>query len=153
MAILNIGDKAPDFVGIKQNEEEVSLNDYKGKKLILYFYPRDSTPGCTAESCDLRDNYNLWLEKGFEVLGVSPDSTKSHNKFIDKYNLPFDLISDTEKVIMKAYGAWGEKKLYGKVYNGVLRTTYVIDENGIIEQVIVKVKTKKHTEQILAEIN
>lgn len=153
MSVLKVGDKAPDFIGKTQNGEDIKLQDFKGEKLILYFYPKDNTPGCTAEACDLRDNYNMWLSKGFKVLGVSPDSEKSHQKFIEKYDLPFDLISDTEKVILKAYGAWGEKKMYGKTYEGVLRTTYVIDENGVIEQVFTKVKTKEHTEQILSQIN
>lgn len=153
MSVLKVGDKAPDFIGKTQNGEDIKLQDFKGEKLILYFYPKDNTPGCTAEACDLRDNYNMWLSKGFKVLGVSPDSEKSHQKFIEKYDLPFDLISDTEKVILKAYGAWGEKKMYGKTYEGVLRTTYVIDENGVIEQIFTKVKTKEHTEQILSQIN
>jgi thioredoxin-dependent peroxiredoxin len=152
MALLKVGDKAPDFISKNQNGDEIRLQDFEGKKLILYFYPKDNTPGCTAEACDLRDNYNMWLSKGYKVLGVSPDSEKSHQKFIEKYDLPFDLLSDTDKVILKDYGAWGEKKMYGKTYEGVLRTTYVIDENGTIEQVFSKVKTKEHTEQILAQI-
>ena len=143
------GQKAPDFKGVDQNGNTVSLNDFKGQKLILYFYPKDNTPGCTAEACDLRDNYEMWLSKGYKVVGVSPDSIQSHQKFTEKYNLPFPLISDPEKKILKAYGAWGPKKLYGREYEGVLRTTFVIDENGVIEQVFTKVKTKEHTKQIL----
>jgi peroxiredoxin Q/BCP len=123
-----------------------------GKNLILYFYPKDSTPGCTAEACDLRDNYQMWQSKSYEILGVSPDSQKSHQKFIEKYNLPFDLISDTEKEILIAYNAWGEKSMYGKKYMGVLRKTYVINSKGIIENIFEKVKTKEHSNQILNEI-
>jgi len=153
MSVLKVGEKAPDFIGKNQNGEYVKLQDFKGKKLILYFYPKDNTPGCTSEACDFRDNYNMWLSKGYQVIGISPDSENSHIKFIEKYNLPFDLISDTEKTILKSYGAWGEKKMYGKTYEGVLRTTYIIDENGIIEEVFTKVKTKEHTKQILSQIN
>ncbi len=152
MSNLEVGVKAPDFKGINQNEKEVSLVDFSGKNLILYFYPKDNTPGCTSEACDLRDNYNMWLKKGYSVLGVSPDSVNSHLKFIDKFDLPFDLISDTEKKILQAYGAWGEKKMYGKSYMGVLRKTFVIDKNGKIEAIFEKVKTKEHTEQILNEL-
>ena len=150
---LEIGQKAPDFKGFDQDGNEVKLGDFKGKKLILYFYPKDDTPGCTAESCDLRDNYEMWLSKGYEVLGVSPDDERSHRKFIDKYNLPFPLIADTSLNIIKAYGAWGTKKMYGKEYEGLLRTTFVIDENGIIAQFFTKVKTKEHTSQILEAMN
>ncbi len=149
MALLNEGDKAPEFSGKNQNGEILSLKQFKGKKLILYFYPKDNTPGCTAESCNLRDEYELLIGKGFEVVGVSPDSEVSHKKFIAKHSLPFNLIADTEKIILKAYGAWGLKKLYGREYEGVLRTTYVIDENGIIEKTFKKVKTKEHVAQIL----
>lgn len=152
MSELKIGTKAPDFKGKNQNGEELSLNNFSGKKLILYFYPKDNTPGCTAESCDLRDNYDMWLGKGYEVIGVSPDSEKSHKNFIAKHDLPFDLISDAEKEVLKAYNAWGEKKMYGRVYEGVLRKTYVINEEGIIENIFEKVKTKEHTDQILKEI-
>ncbi len=152
MANLKIGDKAPDFIGITQDEKEIKLSDYKGENLILYFYPRDNTPGCTAEACDLRDNYKMWLEKGFKVVGVSPDSIKSHNKFIEKHELPFDLISDPDKNILQAYGAWGEKKMYGRTYMGVIRKTFVIDENSKIKAIFEKVKTKEHTKQILTEI-
>jgi len=152
MSKLEIGSKAPDFKGKNQIGKEIKLTDFVGKNLILYFYPKDSTPGCTAEACDLRDNYNMWLAKGYQVLGVSPDSEKSHQKFIEKYNLPFDLISDTDKKILIAYDAWGEKSMYGKKYMGVLRKTFVINKNGIIENVFEKVDTKAHTEQILKEI-
>ena len=153
MAQLKVGDKAPAFVGMNQNGDKIMLDDFKGKKLILYFYPKDNTPGCTAESCNLNENYDYWLEKGFEVLGVSPDSEKSHLKFIDKHGLRFNLIADTEKEILQAYGAWGLKKLYGKEYMGVLRKTFVIDEQGNIEQIFEKVKTKDHTNQIIQTLN
>ncbi|MDR2010178.1 MAG: thioredoxin-dependent thiol peroxidase [Bacteroidales bacterium] len=149
MVQLKIGDKAPDFKGKNQNGKDISLKDYKGRNLILYFYPKDSTPGCTAEACDLRDNYHMWINKGYDILGISPDNEKSHQNFIDKNNLPFDLISDPEKIIIKTYGAWGEKKMYGKTYEGVLRKTFVINKNGIVENIFEKVKTKEHTKQIL----
>lgn len=152
MTNLKPGDKAPDFKGIDQHENEISLADFKGKKVILYFYPKDNTPGCTAEACDLRDNYNLWLEKGYQVIGVSPDPVKSHKRFVEKYDLPFPLISDTDKVILNAYGVWGLKKNYGREYEGVFRTTFIIDEAGNIEHVFKKVKTKTHTAQILEKI-
>ena len=152
MAILEIGAVAPEFKGLNQNGEEISLSMFKGKKVILYFYPKDNTPGCTAESCNLSDNYNMWLEKGYEVIGVSPDSVASHKKFADKFDFKFNLLADTEKETLEAYGAWGEKSMYGKKYMGVLRTTYVIDEEGKIENVFAKVKTKDHTNQILSTI-
>ncbi|MBI9067287.1 MAG: thioredoxin-dependent thiol peroxidase [Salinivirgaceae bacterium] len=152
MALLNEGDKAPVFSGLNQNGEPITLEQFKGKKLILYFYPKDSTPGCTAESCNLRDNYNDLLGKGYEVVGISPDGEKSHQNFIKKHELPFQLIADTEKEILNAYGAWGLKKMYGKEYEGVLRTTYVIGEDGIILKVFNKVKTKDHVDQILKEM-
>lgn len=147
--MLEIGTKAPEFVGVDENGNEVSLNDFKGKKLVLYFYPKDSTPGCTTEACDLRDNYHRYLALGYQVLGVSKDSQASHRKFIEKYSLPFHLVSDPECAILKAYEAWGHKKLYGKESYGTLRTTYVIDEDGIIIDAIGKVNTKDHTTQIL----
>lgn len=150
---LKIGQKAPDFKGQDQDGNTISLSDFKGNKLILYFYPKDNTPGCTAEACDLRDNHNMWLSKGYKVLGISPDSQQSHQKFIAKYELPFPLISDTEKTIIKAYGAWGKKKMYGKEYEGLLRTTFVIDEEGKIENIFKKVDTKQHTKQILEASN
>ena len=151
--MLKKGDKAPDFEGVDQHGNTVSLKDFKGNKLILYFYPKDNTPGCTAEACNLRDNYDLWLSKGYKVVGVSPDSVASHQKFAEKHQLPFPLIADEEKKIIKAYGAWGPKKLYGREYEGLLRTTFIIDENGKIEEVFTKVKTKDHTNQILKTIN
>ncbi len=153
MTHLKVGDKAPSFEGINQEGKKISLDDFSGKKLILYFYPKDNTPGCTAESCNLNDNYDSWLEKGYEVIGVSPDSVQSHQKFQEKFNLKFNLIADTEKEILQAYGSWGEKSMYGRKYMGVLRTTFVIDENGIIQEVFEKVKTKDHTNQILKTIN
>lgn len=149
---LEIGSKAPDFKGLNQDGKEIKLSDFAGKNLILYFYPKDSTPGCTAEACDLRDNYDMWLSKSYEVLGISPDSQKSHQNFIAKHNLPFDLISDTEKEILIAYNAWGEKSMYGRKYMGVLRKTYVINSEGIIENIFDKVKTKDHSNQIIKEI-
>jgi thioredoxin-dependent peroxiredoxin len=152
MAYLKEGSKAPDFNAKNQNGEEVSLSSFKGKKVILYFYPKDNTPGCTTEACNLRDNYSELTRSGFEVVGVSPDNEKSHTNFIDKYTLPYTLIADTEKDILRKYGAWGLKKMYGKEYEGVLRTTYVIDEEGSIIKVIPKVKTKDHANQILSEL-
>ncbi len=152
MTSLQVGDKAPDFSGIDQNENKVSLHDFKGKKVILYFYPKDNTPGCTAEACDLRDNYKLWVEKGYAVIGVSPDTVASHQRFAGKYELPFPLIADTDKEMLNAYGVWGLKKNYGREYQGVFRTTFIINEEGIIEQVFKKVKTKEHTAQILSAI-
>ena len=153
MSKFKAGDKAPHFEGINQNGKKISLEDFKGKKLILYFYPKDDTPGCTAESCNLNDNYEMWLSKGYDVVGVSPDSEKSHVKFIEKYNLKFNLIADTNHEILEAYDAWGEKSMYGKKYMGVLRTTYVIDEKGLIEAVFEKVNTKDHTNQIIEALN
>ncbi len=153
MITLKAGDKAPDFSGINQDGEKIGLSDFAGKKLILYFYPKDNTPGCTAQSCNLNDNYNTWINRGFEVVGVSPDSVESHRKFREKYNLQFNLIADTEKEILKTYGAWGEKSMYGRKYMGVFRTTFVIDENGIICEIFEKVKTKDHTNQIIKSLN
>jgi peroxiredoxin Q/BCP len=149
MIDLKTGDKAPDFSGKNQDGNIVSLSDYKGKKLVLYFYPKDNTSGCTAEACSLRDSWQALQAKGYSILGVSPDSEKSHTGFIQKYNLPFPLIADTDKIIAQAYGVWAEKKLYGKTYMGILRTTFIIDENGVIEDVITKVRTKDHGEQII----
>ena len=153
MSQLKAGMKAPLFEGIDQNGKLVKLIDQSGKKVILYFYPKDNTPGCTAEACNLRDNYNSLLKKGFSVIGVSADSEKSHKGFAEKYSLPFPLIADTSKKILNDYGVWGEKKLYGKTYMGVLRTTFVIDEKGIIEKIIEKVNTADHTEQIFKMYN
>ena len=151
MTHLKEGDNAPDFTGVDQNGNPVSLSDFKGKKLILYFYPKDSTPGCTKEACNLRDNYELLKEKGFEILGVSPDSAKRHQNFINKHNLPFPLLVDEDLKTIKAYGVWGEKNFMGRKYMGVFRTTFVIDENGVIEKVITKVKVGDHAKQILEE--
>jgi thioredoxin-dependent peroxiredoxin len=148
MGHLKEGSKAPIFEGIDQSGKVIKLTDFKGKKVILYFYPKDNTPGCTAEACNLRDNYNSILEQGFAVVGISPDSEKSHKGFAGKFSLPFPLIADTDKKIMNDYGVWGEKKMYGRSYMGVLRTTFVIDENGIIEKIVEKVDTARHTEQI-----
>lgn len=147
--MLQKGTKAPDFEGFDENGNRVRLSDFKGKKLVLYFYPKDSTPGCTAEACDLRDNYHRFLSLGYEVLGVSRDSQASHRRFIEKQQLPFHLISDTDLTLLKAYEAWGIKKMYGKETEGTLRTTYVIDEEGVIEEAIAKVNTKNHTQQLL----
>lgn len=152
MKILKTGDLAPDFKGVDQDENSISLKDFKGKKVIIYFYPKDDTPGCTAEACNLRDNYNDWINKGFIVIGISPDSIASHKKFAEKYNLPFSLISDPNKEILQAYNAWGEKKMYGKVYQGVLRKTFILDKNHKIEKIIEKVDTKDHTNQIFKEL-
>lgn len=149
MANLEPGDKAPEFKGEIQSGEEVKLSDYKGEKLVLFFYPKDDTPGCTKEACNLRDNYDKLREEGFKLLGVSPDPVKKHQKFIDKYDLPFDLLADVDKEVLKDYGVWGPKKFMGREYEGVHRTTFIIDEEGKIEYVIEKVKTKDHAEQIL----
>lgn len=148
MIKINEGDKAPEFSGLNQDEKTISLSDYKGKKVILYFYPRDNTPGCTAESCNLNDNLDDLTAKGFVVIGVSPDSPASHQKFRAKYNLNFELIADVDKEILNAYGAYGEKNMYGKKSMGVLRSTFIISEDGVIEKAIRKVKTKEATEQI-----
>lgn len=153
MAYLNVGDKAPGFNSINQDGETIKLDDFKGSKVIIYFYPKADTPGCTAESCNLRDNYDDLLNKGFKIIGVSPDKQDKQKKFADKFNLPFPLLADTELEVIKAYGAWGMKNMYGKEYEGLLRTTYVIDENGVIEKVFPKVKTKDHADQILEAMN
>jgi peroxiredoxin Q/BCP len=152
MTHLKEGDKAPDFTGLNEKGEEISLSDYKGKKLILFFYPKDNTPGCTAEACNLRDNYSELKAQGFELLGVSPDSARKHQNFINKFELPFPLLADTEQEVLNKYGAWGEKQMYGRKYMGVFRTTFVIDGEGIIEKIFTKVKTKAHTEQILEAV-
>lgn len=153
MANLKIGDPAPLFTGKDQNGKEISLAGLKGKKVILYFYPKDDTPGCTAEACNLRDNYSGLKSKGFEVIGISADSETSHQKFISKYNLPFTLISDPDRKILEAYNAWGKKSLYGRTFQGILRKTFVIDEKGIITEIIEKVDTKNHTSQIFQALN
>ncbi len=146
------GQAAPEFTGINQNGETISLSGFKGKKLILYFYPKDDTPGCTAEACNLNDNYDFWISKGYEVVGISPDNEASHAKFAKKYGLKFNLVADPTKTIVQDYGVWGEKTNYGKVYMGVIRTTFVIDENGIIEKIFKKVDTKEHTSQIANDL-
>ena len=149
MTPLKEGDKAPFFKGLNQDGKEISRDDFKGKKLILYFYPKDNTWGCTAEACSLNENYDTLTAKGFEVVGVSPDSATSHQKFIAKYNLSFNLIADTEKKILQDYGVWGEKSMYGRKYMGVFRTTFIINGEGIIEQIITKVDTKNAAAQII----
>jgi thioredoxin-dependent peroxiredoxin len=148
MELLRKGDPAPLFEGKDQNGNTISLKNFIGKKIILYFYPKDMTPGCTDESCNLRDNHTELLKKGFVVIGVSADDAESHKKFIGKHKLPFALIADTDKKIINSYGAWGKKNKDGKTYEGILRTTYVINEKGLIEEVFAKVDTKNHTQQI-----
>ena len=152
MTHLKIGDKDPAFSTTDQNGQMISLEDYRGSKVILYFYPKDNTPGCNAEACNFRDNYNDLMNKGFKIIGVSADSAASHLKFIDKFSLPFPLIPDTEKEIINQYGVWGLKKFMGKEYMGIHRMTFVISEEGLIEKIFTKVKTKAHTEQIYAEM-
>lgn len=147
--MIKIGDKAPDFKGTDQEGKKIKLSDFKGKKLVLYFYPKDNTPGCTAEACDLRDNYQRFEAMGYKIVGVSKDNEKSHKSFIEKFNLPFPLISDKEAEILKAYEAWGRKKFMGKEYDGIIRKTFVIDENGVILDIIEKVDTKAHSKQII----
>jgi peroxiredoxin Q/BCP len=148
---LKAGDKAPELLGINQNGQEVKTSDYAGKKLAIYFYPKDSTPGCTMQACSLRDNYSELKKAGYEILGVSIDSAKSHLNFIAKQSLPFDLIADTDKKLVETFGVWVEKSMYGRSYMGTARTTFIIDENGVIEQVIEpkEVKTKEHAAQLL----
>ncbi len=152
MTTLKEGDKAPEFSAKDQEGNIINLSDYKGKKVVLYFYPKDDTPGCTKEACDFRDNYTSLQAKGFEVIGVSPDPEKKHQKFIAKYDLPFALISDEDKAVHNAYEVWGLKKFMGREYDGTHRTTFVIDETGNIELVIKKVKTKEATAQLLEEL-
>ena len=149
---LQVGDKIPEILGLDQNGKEIKSVDFSGKKLVLYFYPKDNTPGCTAQACSLRDNYTELRKQGYEVLGVSIDSASSHRKFIAKHGLPFGLIADTDKSLAEKFGTWGEKKLYGKTYMGMLRTTFLIDENGIIEKILTpkEVKTKEHGKQVLS---
>lgn len=146
---LQVGDKAPSFEAKDQDGNTIKLSDFQGKKIIIYFYPKDSTPACTAQACSLRDNYDALLHKGFAVLGVSVDDEKSHKKFANKYSLPFPLLADPEHTIVEAYGVWGEKMLYGRKYMGTIRTTFIIDEAGIIQEVISKVDTKNHAGQVL----
>ncbi|MBX2845487.1 MAG: thioredoxin-dependent thiol peroxidase [Saprospiraceae bacterium] len=149
---LSVGDKAPFFEAENQNGDVVKLTDFTGKKVILYFYPKDDTPGCTKEACNFRDNYSALTKEGFEVVGVSPDKVAKHKKFETKYELPFTLLADPELTILKAYGAYGRKKFMGKEVTGVLRSTFVIDESGTISAIIDKVKTKEATEQVLASV-
>jgi peroxiredoxin Q/BCP len=149
MTTLKVGDKAPNFSGLDQNGTSHKLTDYTGKKLVVFFYPKASTPGCTAEACDLRDNYARFQSNNYALLGVSADNAKAQLKFVEKYDLPFPLLADEEKSVIQAFGVWGPKKFMGKEYDGIHRTTFVIDENGVIEEVITEVKTKAHSAQIL----
>lgn len=147
--MLEIGNRMPDFSAADQNGDIVKSADLIGKKTVVYFYPKANTPGCTAEACSLRDNYERFLALGYNVIGISKDSVKAQKNFSDKYALPFPLLADTGALIIKAFGAWGEKKLYGKTYEGILRKTFIFNENGILEEIIDKVNTKSHAEQIL----
>lgn len=149
MTTLKIGDKAPDFQAKDQDGNSISLNDYKGKKLVLFFYPKASTPGCTVEACNLSDNYERFKSLGYDILGVSADSAKRQSNFKNKYNFPYPLLADEDKSVINAFGVWGPKKFMGREFDGIHRTTFVISENGMIEDVITKVKTKAHTDQIL----
>lgn len=149
MITLNIGDKSPDFEVIDQNNKMISLRNYLGKKVVLFFYPKASTPGCTVEACNLRDNYNEFIEKGYVIIGISADSQKRQLNFSKKYNLPFSLLVDENKTVIHAFGVWGPKKFMGREYDGIHRTTFIIDEKGHIEDIIKKVKTKEHSAQIL----
>ncbi len=146
---LQVGQAAPTFSALDEQGKTIQLSDYKGKKLVIYFYPKDDTPGCTAQACSLRDNYDALLNAGYAILGVSADEQKKHIKFINKYELPFSLLADTDQTVCMAYGVWGEKKFMGKTYNGITRTTFVIDENGLIERIITKVDTANHAAQIM----
>ena len=149
MTTLQIGDKAPDFQSINQDENAVSLSNFEGKKLVLFFYPKASTPGCTLEACNLSDNYSRFVAQGYDVLGVSADSPKRQSNFKNKYEFPYDLLADEDKSVINAYGVWGPKKFMGREYDGIHRITFVINEKGVIEDIITKVKTKEHTAQIL----
>jgi antioxidant, ahpC/TSA family len=148
---MKVGDKAPDYLGTDQDGKEIRLSDYNGKKVVLYFYPKDSTPGCTSEACNLRDNYELMLKRGYVVIGVSIQDEKSHKKFIEKNNLPFPLIADVDKKLNETFGVYGEKKMYGRTYMGTFRTTFIINEEGVIEEIFTpkQIKVKEHAEQIL----
>ncbi|HIY77077.1 MAG TPA: thioredoxin-dependent thiol peroxidase [Candidatus Sphingobacterium stercorigallinarum] len=148
MSVLNVGDHAPDIVSQDQHGNQIRLSDLKGKKIILYFYPRDNTPGCTTEACNFRDNYQQLTQDGFQVIGVSTDSEQSHQKFIAKHDLPFTLLADEDQKIVNDYGVWVEKNMYGKKFMGTARTTFIIDENGVIEHIIKKVDNKNATQQI-----
>ena len=151
MKIMKVGDKVPEVLGFDANGKEIKTSDYKGQKIVLYFYPKDNTTGCTAEACNLRDNYSELRKQGYAVIGVSVDDANSHNKFITKYELPFPLIADTDKKLVTQFGVWGEKKMYGRSYMGTLRTTFIIDENGIISKIITpkEIKVKDHAAQII----
>lgn len=151
MMTLKIGEKAPEFIANDNAGNIIKLKDYQGKKLVLFFYPKASTPGCTVEACNLRDNYAKFINNGYELLGVSADSAKRQQNFIDKYNLPFPLLADVEKNVINAYKVWGPKKFMGREYDGIHRTTFIIDEKGIIEDIISKVKTKEHSAQLLKD--
>ena len=148
---MKVGDKPRDYLGTDQDGKEIRLSDYKGKKVVLYFYPKDSTPGCTSEACNLRDNYELMLKRGYVVIGVSIQDEKSHKKFIEKNNLPFPLIADVDKKLNETFGVYGEKKMYGRTYMGTFRTTFIINEEGVIEEIFTpkQIKVKEHAEQIL----
>lgn len=152
MITLKEGDKAPAFTGLDQNGNKISLKDFKGKKLVLYFYPEDDTPTCTIQACNLRDNYGLLKKNGFEVIGVSPDGEKKHKKFEAKFNLPFTLIADTSHRILEKFGVWDQKQMFGHKYMGVLRTTFVIDEKGFIRKIFLRPKNKAHAEEIVASL-
>ena len=152
MSDLKVGDKAPNFQGKNQNGETISLQDFQGKKVVLYFYPKDDTPGCTKEACNLRDHYSDLTDKGFEVIGVSIDDVQSHEKFASKYDLPFHLVADPDKAIVNQYGVYGEKNMYGQKKMGTHRTTFLIDKNGQIEQIFKKVNTSDHANQIIEKI-
>ena len=153
MTNLREGDKAPSFSGANENGEIISLENYKGKKLVLFFYPKDDSPGCTKEACNLRDNYKKFQKLGYEILGVSPDTSKKHKKFIDKYEFQYPLLADTEKEMIHAYGIWGPKKFMGREYDGLHRTTFIINEQGLIEKIFESVKTKDHSQQIMSELS
>ncbi|MDG1347024.1 MAG: thioredoxin-dependent thiol peroxidase [Crocinitomicaceae bacterium] len=149
MEHLKVGDKAPSWSGKDQNGKAINQKSYEGKKAVVYFYPKDNTPGCTTQACNIRDNWSELQKKGIEVIGVSADSEKSHQKFVDKFQLPFALVADEQKEMIETFGVWGEKKFMGKIYNGIHRTTFVLDETGTIKGIIDKPKTKAHTEEIL----
>ena len=152
MNTLKVGDTVPNFSSVNEHGEPVSLSDYKGKKLVIFFYPKASTPGCTVEACNLRDNYKVLQEKGYELLGVSADSAKRQLNFKTKYEFPFPLLADEDKTVINAFGVWGQKKFMGKTYDGIHRMTFLVNEQGLVEHVISKVKTKEHAAQILEEI-
>jgi thioredoxin-dependent peroxiredoxin len=148
---LQVGQKAPAFTGVDQDGKKVSLSELKGSKLVLYFYPEDDTPTCTIQACNLRDNYSLLKKNGFQVIGVSPDAEDKHRKFREKYDLPFTLLADPQHKIIEKYGVWGEKNLYGRKYMGIHRTTFVIDENGVIQKIFLRPKNKAHAEEIVKD--